>query len=140
MRKFSVRPSPVPFSEYTKNPFFFETGLIIGLDPLVLVEMRDMHGTTRYPAQLFKCRYEAEAEEEQAPLQMPEFCVSLPRIFITPSRVCVTGFEVEMSNRVTRKFIEEKRFSGEAFIKVIIGDDNGDKLYSDVNLKIRPLS
>ena len=90
-----------------------------------------MHGTTRYPAQLFKCRYEAEAEEEQAPLQLPEFCVSLPQIFITPSRVCVTEFEVEMSNRVTRKFIEEKGFSGEAFIRVIIGDENGDKLYSD---------
>ena len=35
LRKVSVRPSPVPVSKYTKNPFFFKTGLIIGLDPLV---------------------------------------------------------------------------------------------------------
>ena len=39
MRKFSVRPLPVPFSESCtvhEKPVFFETSLIIGLDPLLI--------------------------------------------------------------------------------------------------------
>ena len=35
MRKFSVRPSPVPFFRVHEKPVFSETGLIIGLDPLL---------------------------------------------------------------------------------------------------------
>lgn len=93
--------------------------------------MRDMHGKTRHPTKVFQALYEADVEFEEAPRALPEFCVSLPRLLITPCRVCVTGFEVEMSNRVVRKFVESMKFSDEAFIRVSIGDENGDKLYSD---------
>ena len=92
--------------------------------------MRDMYGTTRQPARLFKYLYDAGVEVP-LPLQLPEFCISLPRILVTPSRVCVTGFEVEMSNRMVRKFVEEMNFSNESFVRVSMGDENGDKLYSD---------
>ncbi|KAL7542670.1 hypothetical protein ACHAXR_011976, partial [Thalassiosira sp. AJA248-18] len=97
----------------------------------VLSEMRDLHGKTRYPAQIFHALYEADVDVEEVPRTVPEFCVKLPRILITPCRLCVTGFEVEMSNRLVRKFIENESFSGEAFIRVSIGDENTDKLFSD---------
>mmetsp|Transcript_24703 Transcript_24703/g.51684 ORF Transcript_24703/g.51684 Transcript_24703/m.51684 type:complete len:1337 (+) Transcript_24703:117-4127(+) len=97
----------------------------------VLSEMREMHGKTRYPAQMFHQLYVAGVEVDEVPRPVPNFCVSLPRLLITPCRMCVTGFEVEMSNRLVRKFIEQFGFSDEAFIRVSIGDENGDKLFSD---------
>ena len=90
-----------------------------------------MHGKTRYPAQMFHVLYEADVEVYDIPRAIPEFCVSLPRILITPCRVNVSGFEVEMSNRIVRKFLENVGFSNEAFIRVSVGDENGDKLFSD---------
>ena len=90
-----------------------------------------MHGKTRYPAQMFHVLYEADVEVDEIPRAIPEFCVSLPRIRITPCRVNVSGFEVEMSKRIVRKFLENVGFSNEAFIRVSVGDENGDKLFSD---------
>ena len=92
--------------------------------------MRDMHGRSRYPAKMFHALYTADAEVEEAPRQVPEFCVSLPRILLTPCQIKVLGFEVEMSNRIVRKFIE-RGFSNESFVRLSIGDENADKLYSD---------
>ena len=93
--------------------------------------MRDMHGKTRHPAKMFHALYTADAEVEEAPRQIPEFCVSLPRVLLTPCQVKVSGFEVEMSNRIVRKFVDEEGFSNESFIRVSVGDENSDKLYSD---------
>ena len=92
--------------------------------------MREMHGKTRYPAKMFQALYEDDTDTD-VNLVVPEFCVSLPRILITPLRVIVTGFEVEMSNRVVRKFIEKHGFSEESFIRASIGDENTDNLYSN---------
>lgn len=93
--------------------------------------MRDMHGRSRCPAKMFHALYTADAEVDEAPRQVPEFCVSLPRILLTPCQIKVLGFEVEMSNRIVRKFIGECGFSNESFIRLSIGDENADKLYSD---------
>ena len=92
--------------------------------------MREMHGKTRYPAHMFHALYEDETETE-VNLVVPEFCISLPRILITPLRAIVTGFEVEMSNRMVRKFIEKHGFSEDSFIRASIGDENTDNLYSN---------
>ena len=62
---------------------------------------------------------------------VPEFCVELPRIIITPCRVAVMGFQVEVSNRVVRRFIEEHGFPVESFVRVSIGDEQCDKLFPD---------
>lgn len=89
-----------------------------------------MHGKTRCPAQMFHALYEADISDvEEAPRQVPEFCVTLPRVLISPLRLLVTGFEVEMSNRMVRKFIELFGFSEEAFIRVSVGDENGDRIF-----------
>ena len=93
--------------------------------------MKDLHGTTRHPAKMFHVLYEADADEDEVPRQVPTFCISLPRVLMTPLRVNVTGFETEMSNRLVRKFVEEIGFPSEAFIRVSIGDENGDKMFSD---------
>jgi len=96
----------------------------------ILNEMREMHGKTRYPAQMFYALYGAEADSDEVTLVVPQFCVSLPRILITPLQIRATALEVEMSNRIVRKFIERHSFSNEAFIRVSIGDENTDNLYS----------
>jgi len=62
--------------------------------------------------------------------EVPEFCVDIPRVLMTPTRVCVTGFQLEISNRVVRKFVQEEGFSRESFIRVMIGDENSGKLFS----------
>ena len=95
--------------------------------------MRGAHGTTRFPAQIFRELYEngLEAEDIFANRVIPEFCEDLPRVLITPCRVSVSDFQVEMSNRLVRKFIQQHGFSAEAFVRVTIGDENGDKLFSD---------
>lgn len=53
----------------------------------------------------------------------PDYCVSVPRMLLTPSRQLVLGFEFEMSNRVIRRFMEEEDFSAEAFLRVQIADE-----------------
>ena len=103
-----------------------------------------MHGKTRYPAQMFNALYEAEADADEVSLVVPQFCVSLPRLLITPLQIRATSLEVEMSNRIVRKFIENHSFSSEAFIRVSIGDENTDNLYShdlseQVEIRIKDL-
>jgi RNA-dependent RNA polymerase len=90
-----------------------------------------MHGKTRYPAQLFSALYQADEDLNEVGHTVPEYCISLPRVLITPLSVRVTGFEVEMSNRIVRKFIEKYKFPNEAFIRVSFGDENADNLYSN---------
>jgi hypothetical protein len=93
--------------------------------------MKDMHGKTRYPAHLFNALYDADEDIDEALKVVPDFCISLPRVLITPLRCQVTGFEVEMSNRMVRTFIEKHGFSEESFVRVSIGDENTDKLFSN---------
>lgn len=98
----------------------------------MLAEIRDTPGKTRYPAQMFMALYQAAVEiDDVLPRTVPAYCITLPRVLITPCRVCVTGFQIEVSNRLVRKFIQNYGFSAEAFIRVTIGDENGDKLFSD---------
>lgn len=90
-----------------------------------------MHGKTRYPAQMYSALYEAHQDEDDVTPSVPKYCISLPRLLITPLCVKTTGFEVEMSNRIVRKFIEKYDFSNEAFMRVSIGDENSDNMYSN---------
>lgn len=96
--------------------------------------MKEAREKTRYPAHMFYALYEDAADEGEVQLvsrQVPDFCINLPRILITPSRISVLGFQLEMSNRLIRKFIVGHGVSEEAFARVTIGDENGDKLFSD---------
>lgn len=111
---------------------FFDPSLhLIVIVNQILNEMREMHGKTRYPAQMYSALYEAHQDEDEVALTVPEYCISLPRLLITPLAVKVTCFDTEMSNRFVRKFIEKQYFSNEAFIRVSIGDENMDNMYSN---------
>jgi hypothetical protein len=87
---------------------------------------------TRSPARLFLELHNAEelTEETADGTFVPSYCVQIPRLLLTPTRVSVIGFEVEMSNRVVRKFVEDAGFCPESFCRVSIGDENGDKLFA----------
>ncbi|CAB9515626.1 RNA-dependent RNA polymerase 1 [Seminavis robusta] len=98
----------------------------------VLTQMKDSHGKTIYPAHMFLALHGAAVEEDETePRSIPQFCIDLPRLIITPTRVCVAGFQQEVSNRLVRKFLQEYSFAPESFVRVSIGDENSDKLFSD---------
>jgi RNA-dependent RNA polymerase len=94
--------------------------------------MNEMVDRTRLPARLFLELQNADEliEETDDDTFVPSYCVQIPRLLLTPTRVSVIGFEVEMSNRVVRKFVEDYSFRPESFCRVSIGDENGDKLFS----------
>jgi RNA-dependent RNA polymerase len=73
------------------------------------------------------------AEQDVSRNVLPAFCMDIPRVLVTPSRVAVVGFGTEVSNRVTRHYLtrEKASFHQEAFLRLSIGDENGDKLFSD---------
>lgn len=65
---------------------------------------------------------------------IPVHCFSIPRLHLTPSRQLLVGFEVEMSNRVIRRFVEEEHFCPESFLRVQVCDEDGQKLfYNDLS-------
>ena len=97
--------------------------------------MKGIYGQTKYPAHLLQklvqehlLGYESDSDRGTFRL-VPEFCVELPRVLVTPCRESVTGFELEMSNRVIRKFVQTHHFQPESFVRVTLGDENGDKLF-----------
>jgi RNA-dependent RNA polymerase len=95
--------------------------------------MLEAHGKTKYPCRLFQ----KLAPRNAGPLPerpIPGHCFSIPRLHITPSRQLLVGFEVEMSNRVIRRFVEEANFYPESFLRVQICDEDGQKLfYNDLS-------
>jgi RNA-dependent RNA polymerase len=74
---------------------------------------------------------EYDGADEYEGDSIPNYCVEVPRILLTPTRVAVHGFDVEMSNRVIRKFVTEDGVPPERFLRVTVADENGDKLMSD---------
>jgi RNA-dependent RNA polymerase len=95
--------------------------------------MLEAHGKTKYPCRLFR----KLAPQDTGPLperSIPGHCFSIPRLHLTPSRQFLVGFEVEMSNRVIRRFVEEEHFCPEAFLRVLVCDEYGQKLfYNDLS-------
>ena len=95
--------------------------------------------TTRHPFRL--CLRLMDSNQEEPPSfrladaigwptdGVPDGHLAIPRILISPSRVAVQKFENEMGNCVVRKFRQEKGFPDEAFIRVHVGEENGQKLY-----------
>jgi RNA-dependent RNA polymerase len=74
--------------------------------------------------------YESEIEEQES-IDIPEYCTRTPRLLITPTRLALVGFSVEMSNRVVRHFVTNVGFEPERFLRVTIGEENGARMFSD---------
>ena len=97
----------------------------------ILDDIHGMRGKTRHPATLFKnlCTSAKYGGSENASSHDQDFCVSLPRVLLSPLRLSITGFQSEMSNRFVRLFINRYKFSESAFVRLTIGDENGDKIF-----------
>lgn len=94
--------------------------------------MGELQCRTRFPASVFSKLASLELGDTPShDATVPNQYVELPRLLLTPTRVAVVGFQVEMSNRVTRKYINEVGFRSDYFLRLSVGDENGDKLYSD---------
>jgi hypothetical protein len=74
---------------------------------------------------------EESDDEEEVPFDMPNYCTRTPRLLITPTRIAVVGFSVEMSNRVVRHFLSKEGFEPESFLRVSIGEEDGSRLFSN---------
>lgn len=92
---------------------------------------------TSFPAKVFYAFLQAgedtevESNDDRVALSIPEYCTLTPRLLLTPTRLAVVGFSVEMSNRVVRHFISSEGFAPECFLRVTIGEENGARLFSD---------
>lgn len=85
-------------------------------------------GKTKFPGQLFQKL--APRDPDSLPERhIPAHCFSVPRIHITPLKQRIVGFEVEMSNRVIRRFVEEESFCRESFLRLQVCDEDGRKLF-----------
>lgn len=98
----------------------------------VLQQMRNLRGQTQFPASVFSKLALLDRDNVDAiDAILPSHCVELPRVLLTPTKVAVVGLQVEMSNRVTRKYINEEGFQTDFFLRLSVGDENGDKLFFD---------
>jgi hypothetical protein len=83
----------------------------------VLSDMLGDYERTHFPCQLFHQIY--QNQRNRALLDtVPDYCMVLPRLWLTPCRTIVVGMEIEVSNRVTRAFMESHQFSSSAFIRL----------------------
>lgn len=97
------------------------------------------HSTTRYPLRLcLRLMNTRQADASGSTLVgvtgrpiggAPDANMAIPRILVSPSRMVVQKFEDELGNCVVRKFCQEKGFPVEAFIRVHVGEENGNKLF-----------
>lgn len=85
--------------------------------------MMNANGTTKFPGRCLKV-FLFSQDPGQLVSDFGGHCVLLPRLQLSPSRILFLGFEVEMSNRVIRRFTEQEGFRPEAFLRVRLGDEN----------------
>lgn len=87
-----------------------------------------MEGSTRYPCQILHILL-----EEFWPgvsIEYPKYCIELPKLLVTPTRMIVAGFDVETSNRVVREFIQ-RDVENEDFLRVTFCEEDGSRLMND---------
>jgi hypothetical protein len=92
----------------------------------VLSNILAQTGRTAFPCRLFVTMYSSFADDFSH--EYPDFCIVVPQLNITPCREAVEGFHVEMSNRVLRKYVNERGMSPISFLRVHITDEDGQKL------------
>ena len=91
--------------------------------------LKEIHRPTRFPAKLLNLilndEYELEKKNEDEHVSsIPSYCIEMPRVVLTPTRLVVLGYSIEMSNRVTRQFDHK-------FIRLSFLDDDMSNLFGD---------
>jgi len=88
----------------------------------------EMPRSTRFPSKVIKVLL--SEDDTTLPIDIPHFCIEIPRIIITPTRKIVSGFDIEMSNRVLRHFLQSDLIE-EDFMRITLCDENESKLFGD---------
>jgi RNA dependent RNA polymerase len=103
------------------------------------------HGRTKFPCRLFYSLLPATLMSTRSKFDMPDYCVSIPRMQLSPCRELVVGFEVETSNRVIRKFTtktsesffhrakgmfsQTQGFKPESFLRLHVTDEDSRSIF-----------
>lgn len=97
-------------------------------------------GFTLFPCHLFLLLADSEeinvvGEEDNpdAEVRIPDYCVRIPRLLLSPCQTRVIDVGTEMSNRVIRRFTDELRLDPCSFIRLQIGDETGKHLFGDLS-------
>jgi len=62
---------------------------------------------------------------------IPEACVNLPRVTLTPSRTIVQSFQIEVGNRLVRQLLDEGCFEPTNLLRLKICDEDEQRIYSN---------
>ena len=93
--------------------------------------LKEIHRPTRVPAKLFELILSADYKsksknnEKEPNYTMPTYCIEIPHVVLTPTRLFLQGFSVEISNRITRQFDNIK------FVRLGIADEDMTNMFSD---------
>lgn len=101
-------------------------------------------GCTQYPCKLFcllvdpgESLQDDESEwDERVENPIPEYCVRVPRVLLSPCQVRVIDVGTEMSNRAIRRFTKELHLGPCSFLRLQVGDETGKHLFGDLTPSI----
>jgi RNA-dependent RNA polymerase len=114
----------------------------VDLTLATLNRMLDTRGQrTKYPCQVFY-KLLPPSDVPLVVSTLSAYCVSIPRLVVTPLRQFFIGVETEMSNRVIRRYTARPQFSVESFLRVQVSDEDGRNLFDrdltrDVETRIK---
>lgn len=115
-------------SKLTRSSSSIEVVLTNTCHLQILLRLLDTSGQTQYPAQLFD-KLCTDNWHKTILENVPDYCIVLPRVMVSPCTVRVLGLEIETGNRVTRMFTEKHGFSDMSFIRVQLANEDGQRLY-----------
>ncbi|KAG7371402.1 RNA-dependent RNA polymerase [Nitzschia inconspicua] len=92
-------------------------------------------GCTSLPCKLFLLLAEDQesGNDLNVGLPIPEHCVRVPRMLLSPCQKRIIEVGTEMSNRVIRKFTKEFHLKPCSFLRLQVGDETGEPLFDDLS-------
>jgi RNA-dependent RNA polymerase len=94
----------------------------------ILLKILDAHERTRFPCRLLHAMY-SHNRASTVLERVPDHCIVLPRVMLTPCRTIVVGLEIEIGNRFTRTFTEQHKFPPTSFLRMQLSNEDGQKLF-----------
>ncbi|GKY93876.1 hypothetical protein MPSEU_000354500 [Mayamaea pseudoterrestris] len=97
-------------------------------------------GCTKHPLKLYQTVAAETVTDAELVTSIPDYCLQIPRLLLTPCQETVLGYETEMSNRVLRDFVNTKGFSPSSFMRASVADENGQQLFGiDLSREVESL-
>jgi hypothetical protein len=107
--------------------------------------MLGMQGCTIYPCELFRLLIGEEEPNRKRDgdrhsddvIPVPDYCVRIPQLQLSPCGVRVIDIGTEMGNRVIRRFTEKENLGPCSFLRLHVGDETGKHLFRDLNRAVQ---